>query len=414
MNERELIYDWNVNGTRPAPAMRQVEVHDETIRDGIQCPSVKDPTIEDKLRIVRLLDQLGVSSCDLALPGAGARATQDCQRMVEMIRDEGLSIRPAAAGRTHPNDIRPIVEITQKTGVPVEAMMFLGTSPIRAYAEGWDVDRLESLTRSSVKMAVEGGLPASFVTEDTVRSQPETLERLFTAAVEEGADRLVLCDTVGHATPDGVFNLVEWTVDLLKKLGVRDRVRVDWHQHDDRGLSLVNTIYAIEAGADRIHGTTLGIGERVGNTSLDLLLVNLKLLGVWPGELHALSELCQLVSEATEVPIPVGYPVFGSDAFRTGTGVHAAAVIKAQRKGDQWLADRIYSGVPAAWFGRDQEIEIGHQSGLSNVRFWLQQRGIPEDEDVVQAIFQRAKECDAMLANEEVLAIVERVQAAAS
>jgi len=261
--------------------------------------------------------------------------------------------------------------------------------------------------------AGEGGLPASFLTEDAGRSQPDTLERLFTAAFEEGADRLVLCDTVGHATPDGVFNLVEWTVDLLKTLGVRDRVRVDWHQHDDRGLSLVNTIYAIEAGADRIHGTTLGIGERVGNTSLDLLLVNLKLLGVWPGELHALSELCQLVSEATEVPIPVGYPVFGSDAFRTGTGVHAAAVIKAQRKGDQWLADRIYSGVPAAWFGRDQEIEIGHQSGLSNVRYWLQQRGIPEDEDVVQAIFRRAKECDAMLPNAEVLAIVERVKAAA-
>lgn len=411
MNERELIYDWNVNGDQPTPSLRQVEVHDETIRDGIQCPSVTDPSLDDKLAIVRLLDKLGVSSCDLALPGAGERATADCQRLVEMIRDEGLSIRPAAAGRTHPNDIRPIVEITQRTGVPVEAMMFLGTSPIRAYAEGWDEDRLESLTRSAVKMAVEGGIPASFVTEDTVRSRPETLERLFTAAVEEGADRLVLCDTVGHATPDGVFNLTRWTIALLQRLGVRDKVRVDWHQHNDRGLSLVNTIYAIEAGADRIHGTTLGIGERVGNTPLDQLLVNMKLLGIWQGDLEALSQLCTLVSRATDVPIPVSYPVFGADAFRTGTGVHAAAVIKAQRKGDQWLADRIYSGVPAAWFGRDQEIEIGHQSGLSNVRYWLHQRGIPQDETVVQAIFSRAKTCDSMLSNDEVMAIVEEARA---
>ena len=159
-----------------------------------------------------------------------------------------------------------------------------------------------------------------------------------------------------------------------------------------------------------MHGTILGVGERVGNTPLDLLLVNLKLLDAWDGDLSALGPLCDLVSRATEVPIPVNYPVFGADAFRTGTGVHAAAVIKAQRKGDHWLADRIYSGVPAAWFGRQQEIEIGHQSGLSNVRFWLQQRGLPEDEDVVNAIFEQAKSGSELLSNDEVLAIVQRVR----
>lgn len=410
MDERELIYDWNVNGHANSRTLGRVELHDETIRDGIQCPSVKDPTIEEKLDIVRRLDGLGVSSCDLALPGAGERATGDCQRMVEMIRDEGLSIRPAAAARTHPNDIRPILEISERTGTPVEAMMFLGTSPIRLYAEGWDGDKLEKLTRTAVKMAVEGGIPASFVTEDTTRSQPTTLRRLFTAAVEEGADRLVLCDTVGHSTPDGVFNLVQWTHDLLIGLGVRDKVRIDWHGHSDRGLSLVNALYAIEAGCDRVHGTILGVGERVGNTPLDLMLVNLKLQGAWDGELSGLAPLCELVSQATEVPIPVNYPVFGEDAFRTGTGVHAAAVIKAQRKGDHWLADRIYSGVPAAWFGREQEIEIGHQSGLSNVRFWLHQRGLPEDDDVVNAIFEKAKSGSELLSNDEVLAIVKRVR----
>lgn len=408
MDERALIYDWNVNGPTVSPAMRRVELHDETIRDGIQCPSVKDPSIDQKLEHLRYLDALGVSSCDLALPGAGQRATEDCQRMVELIRDEELSVRAAAAGRTHPNDIRPILEISERTGVPVEAMMFLGTSPIRMYAEGWDEDRLERLTREAVKMAVEGGIPASFVTEDTVRTPPTTLRRLFLAAVEEGADRIVLCDTVGHATPNGVFNLVHWTIAMLEGLGVRDKVRVDWHGHSDRGLSLVNTLYAIEAGADRVHGTILGVGERVGNTSLDQLLVNLKLLGVWDGDLSALGPHVDLVSAATEVPIPVNYPVFGGDAFRTGTGVHAAAVIKAHRKGDHWLADRIYSGVPAAWFGRKQEIEIGHQSGLSNVRFWLEERGLPQDDELVDAIFQRAKAGNEMLSNAEVFEVVRR------
>lgn len=408
MDRSALIYDWNTEGPFAERPLPPVEIHDETIRDGIQCPSVKDPTLDQKLEIVRLLDQVGVHTSDLALPGAGARATEDCLKLVEMIRDEKLSIRPAAAGRTHPNDIRPIVEIAQKTGMAVEAMLFLGTSPIRQYTEGWDEDRLEKLTRDAVKMGVEGGIPVSFVTEDTVRSQPRTLRRLFEAAVEEGADRLVLCDTVGHSTPEGVRNLIAWTHDLLVGLGVRDRVRVDWHQHSDRGLALINTLVAIEAGADRVHGTALGIGERVGNTPLDQLLVNLKLRGHWEGDLSALGRLVDLVSEATAVPIPVNYPVFGDDAFRTGTGVHAAAVIKAHRKGDHWLADRIYSGVPADWFGRRQEIEIGHQSGLSNVKFWLSQRGLPQDEHVVNAVFELAKSGDRLLSEAEILDVVQQ------
>ncbi|TVQ88976.1 MAG: 2-isopropylmalate synthase [Deltaproteobacteria bacterium] len=412
MDEQSLIFDWNEQPPHHQGPPPKVEVHDETIRDGIQCPSVTDPSLDQKLAMVRMLSELGVHSSDLALPGAGQRATDDCRALVELIRDEKLSIRPAAAGRTLAADVRPILELSEQTGVPIEAMLFLGTSPIRLYAEGWDGDRLERLTREAVRMGVQGGIPVSFVTEDTVRSRPETLARLFEVAVEEGADRLVLCDTVGHATPAGVRNLVAFTHDLLLRWGVRDTVRIDWHQHEDRGLSLINTLVAVEAGADRVHGTILGVGERVGNTPLDQLLVNLKLMGAWEGDLSALGPLCDLVSEATQVPIPVGYPVFGSDAFRTGTGVHAAAVIKAHRKGDHWLADRIYSGVPAAWFGRQQQIEIGHQSGLSNVKFWLKQRDLPQTDEVVHAIFELAKAGDGLLDEPKILEVVERVSTA--
>ena len=406
--ENELIYDWNLQGDKVSPPLRRVEYVDETLRDGIQCPSVTDPPIEDKLEMIRLMDSLGIDHVDVGLPGAGQRAVDDCTVLVEMIRDEGLSIKPQCAARTHPNDIRPVIEISQKTGVPVEVMAFLGASPIRLYTEGWTGELLEERTRSSVRMAKDAGLEVSFVTEDTVRSRPELLARLFGAAIEEGADGLTLCDTVGHATPDGVYNLIHFARNLIRARGVD--CRIDWHGHDDRGHSLPNALMAIEAGADRVHGTVLGMGERVGNTPLDLFLVNLKLLGVEDADLDKLAELVELASRACEVPIPASYPVFGKDAFRTGTGVHAAAVVKAMKRGDDWLADRIYSGVPAGWFGLRQVIEVGHYSGMSNVQAWLISHGYEPSDAVCQAVFDAAKSTNRLLEDDEIHAIVKAAQ----
>jgi 2-isopropylmalate synthase len=400
----DVIYDWNVEGHTVSPKMRSVTFFDETLRDGIQCPSVTDPDIDRKKSIIRMLDGLGIEYIDVGLPGAGPRAVADVVELVTMIRDEGLSIKPACAARTHPNDIRPVIEASQKTGVPIEVMAFLGTSPVRLYTEGWDEALLEKRTRTAVRMSKDAGLPCTFVTEDTIRSHPRTLRRLFTAAIEEGADRLCLCDTVGHATPDGVFNLVHFTADLVRGLGTE--TGIDWHGHNDRGFGLGNALSAIEAGADRIHGTILGIGERVGNTPLDLLLVNLKLLGVVDRDLGTLAELVEQVSAACEWPVPVSYPVFGKDAFRTGTGVHAAAVIKAMNKGDADLADRVYSGVPASWFGLRQEIVVGHMAGDSNIIYWLTSRGFEATDDRVTQIRKAAKSTNRLLTEDEILQIV--------
>lgn len=402
----DIIYDWNQRGERAPAPLRPIEVHDETLRDGIQSPSLVDPPISAKERTIRLLARSGVASVNVGLPGAGPRAVEDSEHLVKLIRDEKLNIRPGCAARTHPNDIQPIIEISDRTGVPVEAMMFLGSSPIRMYAEGWDENRLEKLTRDAIRLAVGAGIPASFVTEDTVRSHPDTLRRLFTAAIDEGADRLVLCDTVGHSTPTGVCNIVRFAVDLLDELGVSDSVKLDWHGHDDRGLSLINAMAAMEAGVDRLHGTIMGVGERVGNTPVDLLLVNLKLLGYDMGDTSALSELVSIISENCNWPIPPDYPVFGRDAFRTGTGVHAAAVIKAAKRGDDLLADMIYSGVPASWFGRKQEIEIGHMSGLSNVKYWLESRDIPLSDKLIGEIFTLAKSGTTTLTETAIMGVV--------
>jgi 2-isopropylmalate synthase len=401
--QHDLIYDWNTIDAPPAPAHR-VSVHDETLRDGIQGPSVRDPEIEVKLRFLHLADQLGVGSIDLGLPGAGPRAVEHVGRLAEEIRDQRLGIRALCAARTLEVDIRPVVDISQRVGIPIEVAAFIGSSPIRQYAEGWTIEQMIDNTRKAVRFARENQLPVMFVTEDTTRAHPDTLKQLFGAAIEEGAQRVAVCDTVGHSTPDGVRAIISHVRKMLDEMN--PEVGLDWHGHSDRGLGLINAIEAAVAGADRIHGCALGLGERVGNTHLDLLLVNFKLLGWIDTDLIKLKEMGEVIAEGTGMAIPANYPVLGRDAFRTATGVHAAAVIKAMRKGDNWLANRVYSGVPADLFGCEQVIEIGPMSGESNVIYWLQQHGVGPEPDLVKTVLDAAKQRNGLLEAPEILRIV--------
>jgi len=404
LDEKELIYDWNLRNPVPLSKGQKIEFDDETLRDGIQSPSVKDPKIEVKIKILHLMEELGIQGADIGLPGAGPRAVEDVYRLAKEIVDAGLKIEPNCAARTLRPDIQPIIDISQKVGKPIEASTFIGSSPIRQYAEDWDLDRMLKHTEDAVKLAVDNGLSVMYVTEDTTRARPDVLKKLYTTAIECGARRICLSDTVGHATPHGAMQLVSFAREMVAETG--EPVKVDWHGHKDRGLSVPNTLAAIAAGADRVHGCALGIGERVGNTPIDLLLVNLKLMGLIDNDLKKLPEYCKLVSESCDVPIQPGYPVFGEDAFRTGTGVHAAAVIKAYSKGHHWLANRIYSGVPADEFGREQGIEIGHQSGKSNVIFWLKQRGYDPTDELVDAIFEKAKSGNRLLTDDEIKGVI--------
>ena len=395
--ELDLIYDWNE--VPSLPPGRRVELDDETLRDGLQSPSVHSPTIEQKLEILHLMAALGIDGADIGLPAAGPQMYDDVLRLTREIVDQKLPIVPNAAARTVISDLEPIVDISQKAGMALEVAAFIGSSPIRQYAEAWDVDRLVRLTSEAVEFCTRNGLPVMYVTEDTTRARPEDLRRLYTAAVEAGARRVCVADTVGYATPRGAARLIRFIRDLVDETG--EEVKVDWHGHRDRDLAVANVLAAIEAGADRVHGTALGVGERVGNTPMDLVLVNLQLLGWIDRDLSRLPEYCQAVAAATGVPFPENYPVFGLDAFRTGTGVHAAAIIKAREKGDAWLADRVYSSVPAELVGCHQIIEIGPMSGESNVTHWLRERGFPEDRDLIQAIFGLAKQSSGLLTESE-------------
>jgi 2-isopropylmalate synthase len=405
MHTPDLIYDWNKNhppGLKPAGP---VLINDETLRDGLQSPSVRDPSIAEKIEILHLMEALGIHSLALGLPGAGPRAVEAVTALAREMVAQKMKIRANCAARTHENDIRPIAEIVQQTGLPIEAATFIGSSPIRRFTEGWTDDFLLHTTEKAVRYAVSLGLDVMYVTEDTSRCDPETIKRLYATAINCGARAICICDTAGHATPMGALALVRFVIaEVVKPSG--GKIRVDWHGHSDRGLAIANSMAAIIAGANCVHGCALGLGERVGNTQVDQMLVNLKLMGIAPWDeqnLTKLKQYCQAVSRATGVPIPANYPVVGDDAFRTATGVHASAIIKAYHKDDVILANTVYSGVPSHVFGLEQIIDIGPMSGKSNVLWWLERHGIPVTERVVDRIYQRAKQSDHTLSEAEIL-----------
>jgi len=405
-DRQKLVYDWNLIGESEPLTDKRVLLDDETLRDGLQSPTVSDPAIEDKIRLLHLMEELGIQMLDIGLPGAGPRAYADTLALAQEIARSRLKIRPNCAARTTIQDIDPIWDIADKTGVTIDAATFLGSSMIRQYVENWTMDDLLRRTEEAVTYGIKRGLPVMYVTEDTTRAFPETIKRLYTTAINCGARHIVLTDTVGHATPAGVRALVRFVVDeVVRPSG--EEILISWHGHSDRGLSVINSLAAVQAGADVIHGCALGIGERVGNTPMDQLLVNLKLLGAIDQDLIKLKDYCEVASRACRVVIPPGYPVFGSDAFRTATGVHAAAVIKAFRKGETELANTVYSGVPSHLFGLEQIIDIGPMSGRSNVIFWLEKRGIQPREDRVTAIYEKAKKSDRLLTTEEVLEAID-------
>lgn len=411
MNRDELIYDWNTTTGRDIAAGRKLMLDDETLRDGLQNPSVRDPSIGEKIQILHLMEDLGIDTVNIGLPGAGPRAYADVEALAREIVQARMRIRPNCAARTHKNDIQPIAEISQKSGIAIEAATFLGSSPIRRLVEDWTVEHLQRTTEEAVKFAVSEGLPVMYVTEDTTRADPQTVKTLYSTAIQCGARAIVLCDTVGHAEPRGAYNLVRFAIDeIVRPSG--EKIRVDWHGHNDRGLSVANSLAAFAAGADQVHGAANSLGERVGNTPMELMLVNLRLMGLIDRDLSKLKEYSEVVARATHTTVPPNYPVVGRDAFRTATGVHAAAIIKAFRKGDASLANSVYSGVPSNLFGLEQVIEIGPMSGRSNVTYWLEKHGIAASDDLVARIFDAAKKAERVMSDEEILALCGNANAA--
>jgi len=398
----ELIYDWNEKGPNTMD-LGSVTVDDETLRDGLQSPSVQEPSLPEKIEILESMVAMGIRRGDIGLPMSSQ--LEDIKGLLAHIVSHKLDFSPGLAVRTVIQDLEHVVRLQDQFGIPIKAEAFLGCSRIRQMVEGWDLDFLVKSAVNAVEFAQKHDVPIMFVTEDTTRSHPDDLKAIYGAAIDAGAQEICIADTVGHSTPQGAAMVVKAVRAIIEEHG-RPEVLINWHGHSDRGLAVMNSLAAAEAGADIIHAAGLGIGERSGNTPMDQLLVNLKLLGYWDHELTELPRYVERVSKAVGAPVPRNYPVFGEDAFRTATGVHAAAIAKAMRTGDAYLADVIYSGVPAGMFGLSQEIEIGRMSGKSNVLFWLAARDLPSEPDLVEAILTEAHGSRSVLSEDHLKNIV--------
>ena len=378
---------------------------DETLRDGLQAPHIRNPSLEQKLAIIDHMSRSGVRSADLGFPGSGASAVDECTAFARHIAAGGLDLTPGFAGRTHPSDIHAICEVGQRAGVAVEAYVFIGVSPIRQYVEDWDIELIRSAIRRSAAECRRENVEFVLVLEDAVRCTPQVLGSVYDVAVETGTRRLTLCDTVGGAVPNGTEALIRWTRRYFA-----DRahpIELEWHGHNDRGLALVNSLTALALGCARVHGTILGIGERAGNASLDQLMINSHLDGHHTYDLTALREYCEYAAPVLGVDIPQNYPAMGRDVFKTSAGVHAAAILKAHEKGSVALKDNVYAGVPAGLLGREQEVLIDAASGANNVKYWLTLHGYATDDaTLIKRVLERAKASRAPLGDEEIGQII--------
>lgn len=407
INEKEIIFDWNrTHNTDSFEKTFLVKINDETLREGIQSPSTSIPTLEEMKSILMLMDKIQIDSACIGFPSSSQKNKQSVEDMVEFAVNNKLKITLACAGRTVGEDIEAIIDISQQYGVSIEANLFIGSSPIRRYVEEWDMKFVLKSIEKAVYFAVKNEVPVCFITEDTTRSRLEDLNAIYRAAINSGAYRICVCDTVGHATPEGVTNILSNIKDIIRSSN--PAVLIDWHGHNDRGLACINALTAAKCGVDRIHATGLGIGERVGNTSMEQLLVNLMLMGITDKNVKYLKEYCNTVSQAFNFPIPNNLPIVGHDAFRTGTGVHAAAIIKAKEKGNTQLADLVYTAVPAGELNLKQIIEVGPMSGKANIIEWMKRRSIQFNDDIVQKIFQEAKLGNKVLSNEDISKIVKK------
>jgi 2-isopropylmalate synthase len=398
MQSSDLIYDWNIDPTYKT--VKPIQLCDETLRDGLQGNLPRLPSVDEKLNLLARADRLGLSEACVGFP-AQTVAYQDALALFKGAKERRLRLPLGLVGRMVKSDIEAIASIQQASGHPAIAKLaMMGSSPMRRYVESRNLDELERLMREGVGYATQLDLPTHVSIEDVSRSEPKVIERLFSAAVESGATLVSICDTVGHITPFGTKRVVRHFRKFLNEQGYQ--VRLGFHGHNDRGLGVANALAAIEAGIDLIDCTVLGIGERTGNIPLDLTLVNLKIQGLWSGDISSLKDYCQEVARVCQLIIPPNYPIFGSNAFVTQAGVHASAILKAEIRGEPHIAALVYSPIDPHWVGLDYEIYVGPSSGRSNVQLLLHRKGLNVEERAIELILHKARRENRILSEEEV------------
>lgn len=399
-----LIFDWN-NDTQSAEKKR-IELNDETLRDGLQATYVRHPSLKEKIALLGLMERVGIESANIGFPISGQEQKKDITGLIEYAQAKKFKIRLGCGARILIKDVEAIVDVVEKTGMIVEVGLFVGSSRIRYLVEKWDLRQMGKQVEQSISFAVKKGLPVMFVTEDTTRARPRTLSYLYQVAINSGATRICICDTVGHATPWSTEKLIHFI--RSKIIGANKKIKIDWHGHNDKGLAIANCLAAAKAGVDRIQASALGVGERAGNACLVQVVVNLQNSGFLNKNLKYLEKYSRKAAKVLRVKIPPNYPFIGKDIFKTATGVHAAAIKKAWVLNKPSLAGMVYSAVDPVLLGKKPEILIGPMSGKANVEWTLEELNIKVNPDLIEALLDRAKTKRKILSKAEIIKVSKR------
>lgn len=410
MDKKNIVYDWNhlPTNSRPNSIGRKanVEVNDETLRDGLQATYVKHPRLEEKIILLDSMERVGINSANIGFPISGSEQFNDVVALAAHVKKNKYKISLECGGRLHKKDVQAIIEASQRAGLGLDAGLFIASSHIRHMVEAWSLPMMKKMIKEGVGLAVKNGLRVMFVTEDTTRAHPKTLDYLYNSAIDAGAVRLCLSDTVGHATPIGTSNLLTFIKrNIIKK---NKHILLDWHGHNDRGLALANTYAAITHGINRVQATALGVGERAGNISMEELVFNLSMDNIGQWNLKELKKYAKIASRILKFKLPANYPIIGKDVFKTATGVHAAAILKSIQINNHTLAGVVYSAIDPIKVDRNFHILIGPMSGKANVIYHLTKHNIPFNARLVDAILKLAKSERRIVKNREILRLAKK------
>lgn len=396
------LYDWGNYDPLPPTT-----ILDTTLRDGIQSLLVRYPSLPEKLRLMDLLIELGVDAFDIGFPVSNRKHRQHTRRLAEHAARQNPNLRLICLARSRIEDVQAIVDVSQAAGVGLEALIFVASSPIRLLVEQWDLGEMVKWATGAIDFAIKEGLRVNFACEDATRSEPETLKTLHTAALEHGASRFTIPDTVGIANVVSTTRIVKY----LREQVIRGHaVGLDWHGHNDRGLAVANALAALVAGADCVHTTIFGVGERAGNADLESLVANLHYLYGSCYHLDVLPRLTKYASAVFGEPVPPRHPVIGQNAYSTAAGIHGAAILKASRMDRPELVANAYAGVDPRLIGRQTHVRVGPLSGSANVEWKASQLGLPFSPELAARVLNEAREVDRILTDDEIVRVAGSMQ----
>ncbi len=399
MKARDYIYDWNkMNGCK---IKRHVQLEDDTLRDGLQGAFLTKPSLEQRLRFIKLAIETGLQQAMLGFPAASDVEFSDARRILTYLDDLQLPLDVFFLARAKKTDVNPIIQLHQASRRDVCADFFIGMSQLRCHVEQWDFSVKLRECADVADHLNEYNTPFSLSLEDVSRATPESIEQVVMLCLQKKARRITLCDTVGAMTPAGTTRLVEFVKTICDKNQEAD-VLLGWHGHNDNGLALANSISAIESGVDFISGAFMGIGERSGNVALEQVILYLSQHHQQHFCMQSMMRYCRQLSKVINYPIPDNAPIIGGQVFATATGTHASAIIKAAKLGVDF-EDLIFSSVPASAIGRKQNIYLNHNSGAANVGYVLDKLGIAKTPNNVQRVLQDAKSKTRFLTAEDIL-----------